>query len=388
MKILFVSNYFNHHQKPLSDNLYSILGNDYAFIETTTMSQERVNMGWGDLDTPKYVKYYYQDDETRIECQRLIESADVIVTGSAPEQLIEGALKKGKVVFRYSERPIKDRKHYFLKYFARLAKWHLCNRRSYHTYLLCASAFAAHDYSRFFLFKNRAYKWGYFPETRNYDDAEALVNQKEDNSILWVARLIGWKHPEHAIQVAKRLEDEKIPYEMNLIGNGENELTIRKLISDNNLQKKVHLLGAMKPSEVRGYMERSSVFLFTSDHNEGWGAVLNEAMNSGCAVVANARIGSAPFLIENGKNGLLYDEDDMEQLYQNTKMLLLNRSLRKSLSINAYRTIANHWNAECAAKNLVLLAERIVAGDITNNVKGSEVCSVAEILRDDWFCGD
>jgi glycosyltransferase involved in cell wall biosynthesis len=45
------------------------------------------------------------------------------------------------------------------------------------------------------------------------------------------------------------------------------------------------------------------VFIFTSDRNEGWGAVLNEAMGSGCAVVAADLIGSVPYLIEHKKMG-------------------------------------------------------------------------------------
>ena len=36
---------------------------------------------------------------------------------------------------------------------------------------------------------------------------------------------------------------------------------------------------------------------------EGWGAVVNEAMNSGCAVVADHMIGAAPWLIRQGENG-------------------------------------------------------------------------------------
>lgn len=51
----------------------------------------------------------------------------------------------------------------------------------------------------------------------------------------------------------------------------------------------------MKASEVRSYMEKADIYLFTSDFNEGWGAVLNESMNSGCAVVASHAIGSVPF---------------------------------------------------------------------------------------------
>ena len=48
-------------------------------------------------------------------------------------------------------------------------------------------------------------------------------------------------------------------------------------------------------------MEKSHIHLFTSNHLEGWGAVVNEAMNSGCAVVANREAGAVPYLIEHGK---------------------------------------------------------------------------------------
>ena len=46
MNIVFLSNYFNHHQKPLSDELFSLLKGNYYFIETMPIEEERVNLGW------------------------------------------------------------------------------------------------------------------------------------------------------------------------------------------------------------------------------------------------------------------------------------------------------------------------------------------------------
>ena len=45
MKISFVSNYFNHHQKFLSDAL--MRWSDYSFIATTEMRKEREQLGYG-----------------------------------------------------------------------------------------------------------------------------------------------------------------------------------------------------------------------------------------------------------------------------------------------------------------------------------------------------
>ncbi len=385
MKLVFLSNYFNHHQKPVSDAFYQRLGKNYVFIETAQMTQERINMGWSNIDVPGYVKYYYEDKCKEVECQNLIDSADVIIIGSAPNELIKSALKSGKIVFRYSERPIKENKDFWIKYPVRFFKWHLQNKKRNKVYLLCASAFSSYDYSRFGLFKDKAFKWGYFPETYYYDDINDILDTKEKNSILWVARMLPWKHPSHAIEVARRLCEDNLDFQLNMIGTGSEQQKIEKLIRQYGLEEKVQLIGSVKPSEVRHYMEKSEIFLFTSDHNEGWGAVLNEAMNSACAVVSNARIGSAPFLIQDKKNGLLYDENDIEKLYQNTKMLIQNKEERKCLSYNAYNTITNEWNAENAVEKFMLLINNMQKSDCKNDKIFSGVCSHAEIIKDTWF---
>ena len=82
------------------------------------------------------------------------------------------------------------------------------------------------------------------------------------------------------------------------------------------------MLGAMPPEEVRRHMEKADIYLFTSDFNEGWGAVLNESMNSGCAVVASHAIGSVPFLIKNGENGLIYENGNQLDLEKQVLRLL------------------------------------------------------------------
>ena len=56
MKAVFISNYINHHQIPFSNALYEQLGDDYHFIQTEPMEEERIAMGWGlDAATLPYV---------------------------------------------------------------------------------------------------------------------------------------------------------------------------------------------------------------------------------------------------------------------------------------------------------------------------------------------
>ena len=104
-------------------------------------------------------------------------------------------------------------------------------------------------------------------------------------------------------------------------------------------------------------MEKSQIFLATSDRQEGWGAVVNEAMNSGCAVVANENIGATPYLIKDGENGLIYKNDSVDALYKKVKYLLDNNEKAKELGKNAYKSLKEEWNAKIAAERLLELAE-------------------------------
>ena len=53
MRILFCSNYFTHHQIPLSDALYELTNHNYCFVAHKEMDAERKNLGWGnDLVRP------------------------------------------------------------------------------------------------------------------------------------------------------------------------------------------------------------------------------------------------------------------------------------------------------------------------------------------------
>lgn len=360
MTIVFLSNYFNHHQQPVSDAFEKRLGDNYYFIETECMEGERVSMGW-QIELPNYVLKYY-DDVSREKCLELIEKADVVIYGSAPFGLIKDRLKSKKLTLCYSERIFKSNGG--MKNFLRGIKYWCRYSWCKNAYMLCASAYAASDYYRVFCFKDKTYKWGYFPKVKHYEDFDRIVELKHPASILWVARLIEWKHPELPIWVAKCLKDEGYTFELNMIGNGVMKNSLYKMISDNGLQDCVHMLGAMKPDEVRTHMEQSQIFLLTSDRNEGWGAVINESMNSGCAVVASNAIGSVPYLILDERNGLIFEDGDFESLYTAVKRLLNAPLLCAEYGKAAYKTITKEWNADVAVERVFDLISSLNNGKV------------------------
>lgn len=382
MKIVFVSNYLNHHQLPLCNAFVEKEDVKFTFIATTPVPGERRSLGYADMNSSyDYVLRAYEDAEQMALAHKLCEEADVVITGSAPESYIRKRLKEKKVTFRYSER-IYRKKQPALKMMLRCIKFFFKYGRHKNLYLLCSSAYTAADYAKTGTFLNKAYKWAYFPEVHCYENISQIISTKKNHSLIWVARLIPLKHPEAPLLIAKKLHEAGYEFELNIIGNGVMEEQLRAIVRKIGLEDKIHLLGSMPPEKVREYMEQSEIFMFTSDRNEGWGAVLNEAMNSGCACVASNVIGAAPFLIEDGVNGYMYKDGDIEDLYEKVKFLIDNPEKRAEIGAAAYKTMTEQWNAENAAERFITLAQAILDGNKRPNLFKNGVCSKAEIIDD------
>ena len=46
MIIVYLSNFFNHHQKPVADAFYKMTDGNYWFVETANMSEEQKLLGY------------------------------------------------------------------------------------------------------------------------------------------------------------------------------------------------------------------------------------------------------------------------------------------------------------------------------------------------------
>ena len=373
MKIVFVSNYFNHHQRPLSEEIYKITDGNYVFIASEEMSEERKNLGYGEGSTPDYVINLQENEK---ECKRHIDEADVVLYGSAPWELVANRIKQGKLTFSYSERRFKKGIPHL-----KLPVIYYRDLRTVlfrtNLYMLCAGAYTARDYAVTGAFAGKTYKWGYFPETKSHENIDSLIEEKVEGTILWAGRFIDWKHPEIPVELARRLKRDGYEFKITMLGNGVMLDEIRELVASEGLPDVVDVPGAVKPDEVREIMEQSQIFLSTSDRNEGWGAVINEAMNSACATVACKDIGSAPYLIKDMENGLVFANNDITGLYEKIKWLLDNPESAKAVGKNAYRTVTEEWNAKIAAERLYALCAELLRSNKAVYPFEGGICSKA-----------
>ncbi|MGM0792399.1 MAG: glycosyltransferase family 4 protein [Bacillota bacterium] len=382
MKVTFFSNFLTHHQLPFCIAMHEILGEDFKFVATEPIHEERLQMGYEDMSEKyQFTLNTFTSNEKYETALNLGEKSDVVITGSAPDEFIKERLRQNKLTFRYSERIFKRGRYRILRprTLFKLVKNHTAYRNR-NVFMLCASAYTAADFNLVGAYKKKTFKWGYFPEVKEYD-LKKLMSLKDHDipKILWAGRLLDWKHPDDVVKLAYMLKENGYLFQIDIIGTGEMKEVLEKMIQDYDLSNQVSLLGSMSPEKVREYMESANVYLFTSDFQEGWGAVLNESMNSGCAVVASHAIGAVPFLLENNKNGLIYKNGDIKHLYQCVSKLLDNKGVREQLSVEAYSTINGVWNAKNAAYRIIKLSESILNGKkIPNYEQGP--CSLADVL--------
>lgn len=385
MKITMISNYINHHQIPFSQALYERVGEDYHFIQTQPMEEERIAMGWG-LDEAQ-LSYVVLLEERPDYARRLIEESDILLVGwMEREDLLVNRLKGEKLTIRISERLYREGQWKAIspKGLWRKYQEHTRYRRK-SVYLLCAGAYVASDFSLVKAYPEKMFKFGYFPETKQFGEEEfrnlrfwGKTRNEVEIQLVWAGRFLPLKHPEFALRLAEHLKKEGYSFHLHMIGGGQLEEELKAFARKKQLQDAVTFYGFLPPGQVRTIMEKSHIHLFTSNHLEGWGAVVNEAMNSGCVEVASVRAGAVPFLIRHGENGLIYRKDSFEDLLSQVRFLLDNPMRGEEMAKAAYETIAGEWNAAEAAARLLRFYEQWRVGRITPPASGP--FSVARVI--------
>lgn len=364
MTITFVTNFVHHHQLPLADELYARIGVDYHYIATKPLPEWLINGGYDPNLNRPYIVRSYESEMEMDKARGLIDESDVVIVGEAPEEWILKRKDKNKVTFHYSERWLKKIDYHI---FSPRSLYNIYRNyyryRHKRTYMLCASAFAAQDVHRYGCFPNRCFKWGYFTAVDEKSENEALqdVSNSKKTSFMWCARFLDWKHPELPVLLAARLKAKGYKFSIDIFGNGEEFEKIKKLIEDLDVSDYVNLCGNRPNAEILQEMRKHSIFLFTSDRNEGWGAVLNEAMSNGCIPVASDDIGSVPYLIKNDWNGLRFRSCSIDSLEEKVCRLLEDKVKMQELSQNALRTMREKWAPKVAAHNFLELAQYILS---------------------------
>ena len=356
MFLVFFCNYLNHHQVFIADALYELLGDDFCFVVTQPRSTVELKGGIDYSDRP-YCLLATESNLAKSEALKLARVADVCIFGACSQKyaVVRAKSSPEKLSFEYAERWLKKGLiNVFSPVFFRWWVNYICYYRRSNFFKLCSSAFAANDDVWLGCYKNRHFKWGYFIEIPMTYPVNNLKNSST-TKIMWCACFIDWKHPELAIKCAEMLKKHGCQFRLDMYGDGEIRECMELSVKRNRLNEFVKFHGNLPNEMIQQAMMESDIFLVTSDRQEGWGVVVNEAMANGCCLVCSDKVGAAPFLIDNYKNGLLFKSKSVEDLFEKVFYLIGHPDSRKRMSERGYMSMSKLWSPNVAAARLLRL---------------------------------
>lgn len=176
------------------------------------------------------------------------------------------------------------------------------------------------------------------PSTFQTNETSTLNEKK----VISVGRLVAPKNYASLIRAFKNVTDKHPDWILEIYGDGPQEVELKSLITQLNLEKHVFLKGFS--SKVKEVMINASIFALSSVF-EGFGLVIVEAMACGLPVVSYACPCGPKDIITEGKDGFLVNVNDEVTLANQINVLIENEILRKQMS-DAAKIKADQYNIE------------------------------------------
>ena len=177
--------------------------------------------------------------------------------------------------------------------------------------------------------------WGYFVESFKRGTAVKDCTIHNPLRVLWVGRMLGWKRVDTLVKAIGGMKD----ISLSVYGCGPEEIQLNRIVSSYD---NITVGGMVANSKVREIMRNHDVYVLTSNEFEGWGAVVNEALEEGMEVVGTFEAGASATILP--RENLFHAGD-----WRGLRRLLLSKHEKS--------TIIGEWSVDSAARKLIELME-------------------------------
>ncbi len=128
---------------------------------------------------------------------------------------------------------------------------------------------------------------------------------------------------------------------LTLVGSGSLHQQLRQQADSMGLRNVV-FTGRVDNSEIYTHLDRADIFL-SSPRVDNMPVSLLEAMNAGLLVISS-RVGGVPFIVDDGRTGLLFESDNSTQLAERMLQAIENQEYSKTIIQQAHRAVdAYRW---------------------------------------------
>lgn len=177
-------------------------------------------------------------------------------------------------------------------------------------------------------YKNISKKWKVFPFQYVTEHNERVKKAPSGElKLLFVGSLSKRKNVKIVIEALKGLKDVRF----TVIGDGEEKLKLEEMAKMNKVS--VYFLGTKSMKEIPTIMQEHDVLVLPSLH-DGWGAVVNEAMDLGLYTIVSDKCG-ARMMIVQGRTGDIFISNNMNSLKESIIRCIISKStIRNNIKDN------------------------------------------------------
>lgn len=321
--------YYNKHITPIFDELSKTENISLKIGLLEPGANFRSGYDWdNEIDENIYIRLWLQKESIL----PFIENADVLgVHGFFSfrdnYKLILYGLKKRRKILIFSEGLKKK------NFFNNLVKSILIRRindKRIHFFELGHNAFS--DYQL-----KGANKWQYHKFAYSVDPV--YQNNKHDQNnklkLLYVGQLIKRKRPLDMLYALSKCDTTR--FSLEVYGGGDLSDEIIQAAKLLGLEKNVFYQGIKSREEIMKFMLNGDCLILPSEY-DGWGAVVNEAMECGLIVIVSSGVRAKSIIDEQ----FIYETGNIDQLATLINSLLESPNLVKNTKLKNKETIANY----------------------------------------------
>lgn len=175
----------------------------------------------------------------------------------------------------------------------------------------------------------------------NIGDQNLISLDKNDFRLIHTGRLVKWKKVDLIIEAVSKLNSEFPQIELLVIGDGPELESLKNLAVNLKVEKHIKFLGAIYDLETLLKLYHSSAIYILGGMG---GLSINEAMAFGKPIICSVCDGTEKKLVRDGYNGYYFNEDDVENLIDKIKLLLLSKNDIQKFGENSLSIIRNEIN--------------------------------------------
>ena len=155
----------------------------------------------------------------------------------------------------------------------------------------------------------KIYRFGYF---RKVEKNDFIKTDSTINQLIFVGQLIERKGIFTLLEAIKNVSEVNANFHLTIIGMGVLQTSIKEFIITQQLGNFIILQGVVKSENVAQNIRIADLLILPSIF-DGWGMVVNEALQNQVPVLISDQCG-AKELVEHGKNGLIFEAQNVESL--------------------------------------------------------------------------